>query len=63
VIGALKALGFHEVRPRGSHLVMGHPDGRMTVVPIHPGEEIGRGLLRKIIRDTGLEAEDSLKLA
>ena len=61
VVGALRAFGFQEVRQRGSHLVMRHPDGRTTVVPIHSGEEIGRGLLRKIIRDAGVEVEEFLE--
>lgn len=37
---------------------MQHSDGRITVVPVHPGEEIGRGLLRKIIRDAGVDADE-----
>lgn len=40
-----------------------HPDGRATVVPVHPGEDIGRGLLRKIIRDAGVDVEEFLKHA
>ena len=28
-----------------------HEDGRTTVIPNHPGEEIGSGLLNKIIKD------------
>jgi hypothetical protein len=32
------------------------------VVPIHRGEEIGRGLLSKIIKDAGLTKEEFLKL-
>lgn len=27
-----------------------HPDGRTTVVPNHPGEDLDRGLLNKIIK-------------
>jgi hypothetical protein len=34
----------------------------VTVVPIHRGEEIGRGLLSKIIKDAGLTKEEFLKL-
>jgi hypothetical protein len=30
--------------------------------PIHPGEEVGRGLLLKILRDVGLTKEEYLKL-
>ncbi len=39
---------------------MEHPDGRTTVVPIHPGEDIGRGLLRKIIRDAQVDEDEFL---
>jgi predicted RNA binding protein YcfA (HicA-like mRNA interferase family) len=51
LIGALKRLGFQEVRIRGSHRYLRHPDGRTTVVPAHAGETIRPGLLSKILRD------------
>jgi predicted RNA binding protein YcfA (HicA-like mRNA interferase family) len=50
------------VRKRGSHVVLKHADGRLTVVPVHSGEEIGTGLLNKIIKDTGLSKEEFIKL-
>jgi len=34
----------------------------VTVIPVHRGEEIGRGLLYKIIKDAGLTKEEFLKL-
>ena len=46
----LKAHGCVEVRQNGSHLVV-RCGKCTTVVPVHPGEDIGRGLLRKIERD------------
>jgi len=61
VVKALIKLGFQIVRRKGSHIVLKHPDGRITVVPLHSGEEIGRGLLAKIIRDTNLSKEEFLK--
>jgi len=51
LIGVLKRFGFQEVRIRGSHHYLRHPDGRTTVVPAHAGETIGPGLLSKILRD------------
>ncbi len=54
----LHKLGFIPVRQKGSHLILQHPDGRETVVPMHKGEEIGRGLLRKILRDINLDPEE-----
>jgi predicted RNA binding protein YcfA (HicA-like mRNA interferase family) len=62
VIKALSKLGFKIVRKHGSHVVLKHPDGRLTVVPVHPGEEIGIGLLNKIIKDTGLSKEELLAI-
>jgi predicted RNA binding protein YcfA (HicA-like mRNA interferase family) len=62
VIKALKKAGFKRLRQKGSHLILGHNDGRVTVVPMHKGEDIGRGLLRKIIKDAGLSREEFIKL-
>jgi len=62
LIKALTKVGFKPVRQRGSHIILKHKDGRVTVVPVHRGEEIGRGLLSKIIKDAGLTREEFLKL-
>lgn len=62
VIKALEKLGFEVARQRGSHVFLKHSDGRATVVPVHKGEDIGRGLLRKIIRDAKLTREEFLRL-
>ena len=51
LIGILKKIGFEIIRQKGSHVFIAHEDGRTTVVPVHPGEDIGRGLLRKIIKE------------
>lgn len=55
-------LGFERKRQEGSHVFFQHRDGRATVVPFHAGEDIGRGLLRKILRDVQIEPEEYLKL-
>ena len=49
VIKILNKLGFNFIRQEGSHMFFEHPDGRTTVIPNHPGQDIGRGLLTKII--------------
>lgn len=56
LIAALKRLGFQVVRTRGSHNYLQHADGRATVVPMHRGEDIGRGLMAKILRDAEISA-------
>ena len=59
--GVLENIGFHLVRQEGSHMFFKHPDGRTTVVPNHPGEEIDRGLLNKIIKhDIQISREEIL---
>ena len=45
-------------RRRGSHTMWQRCDGRCTVLPIHKGEDIGRGLLRSILRDIDLSWEE-----
>lgn len=62
VIKVLSLIGFRIIRRHGSHVVLKHSDGRITVVPIHAGEKIGIGLLLKIIKDTKLSKEEFLKL-
>lgn len=61
LIKALRLLGFKVVRTKGSHHFLRHDDGRCTVVPVHRGETIGRGLLAQILRDCELNPEDILK--
>jgi len=61
VINSLKKHGFVVVRQKGSHVRLRHEDGRVTSVPNHPGQDIGKGLLRKILRDTELTFGDLLK--
>ncbi len=51
MIQFLKALGFIEVRQKGSHRFYVHPDGRTATVPDHRGEDLGRGIIRAILRD------------
>ena len=36
-------------------------DSRATTVPIHSGQDIGRGLLRKILRDIEINLYDFVK--
>jgi predicted RNA binding protein YcfA (HicA-like mRNA interferase family) len=58
VVKALSELGFQPIRQRGSHLVMKHSDGRVTVVLIHKGEDLGRGILSKIAKDVQISKEE-----
>ncbi len=59
LIRAIERVGFRLVRKsKGSHWQFEHPDGRRTTIPVHRGHDIGPGLLRKILRDIELDAEE-----
>ena len=61
LIKILRKMGFEEIRQRGSHKYFKHPDGKSTVIPVHSGKDIGRGLLRKIINEIEVERDDFFK--
>ena len=61
LLKALQKHGFQIIRQKGSHIRLKHNDGRVTSIPYHSGEDIGKGLLRKILRDTELSIEELLK--
>lgn len=58
VIAVLERHGFATVRQSGSHIILRHADGRRTTVPVHAGRDLGRGLLRQIMRDAKLTVDD-----
>jgi len=62
VIRALEKAGFTLIRQRGSHARFRHPDGRVVTVPMHPSQDVGRGLLRKILRDAELSKQELREL-
>lgn len=61
VIVALKKAGFEVIRIKGSHHFLMSQDGRRTVVPVHSGEDIGVGLLAKILRDVEMSVDELRK--
>lgn len=54
----LQDKGFALVRVKGSHHVLKDTAGRMVVVPVHRGETLGIGLLRKILDEAGISVTD-----
>ena len=58
LLKALRRLGFELIRIKGSHHFLRHPDGRCTVVPVHRGETIGRGLMAQILRDCEITRDE-----
>ena len=58
MIKFLESLGFELIRQRGSHKFFKHPDGRTATVPDHRGEDLGRGITGKILKDAEVTRED-----
>jgi predicted RNA binding protein YcfA (HicA-like mRNA interferase family) len=60
LIQFLETAGFVQVRQKGSHIFFRHADGRTATVPDHRGEDLGRGILAKILRDAETSIEKFL---
>ncbi len=60
IVKALAKVGYFEVRQRGSHIRLSCAGKRSITVPDH--KVVGRGLLKKILRDAELSAKDFMNL-
>jgi len=60
IVKALAKVGYQEVRQRGSHIRLTCPGRTSITVPDH--KMVGRGLLRKILRDAELSVEEFMRL-
>lgn len=62
LIKVLGRIGYFPVRQKGSHVILENKETRkITVVPIH-NQDIGIGLLSRILHQVGLTKEDYFKL-
>lgn len=62
-IKVLQKAGFVVTRQKGSHVFLRHQDGRTTVVPNHPGNNLDRGLMIKILKkDVNISREEFVRL-
>jgi predicted RNA binding protein YcfA (HicA-like mRNA interferase family) len=59
IISALSKLGYTEVRQKGSHIRLECKGKKSITVPNHI---VGRGLLRKILRDADLTIDEFYNL-
>ena len=57
LVSILEKLGFFVKRIKGSHHFMKHPDGRITVIPVHSNETLGPGIISKILKDVDITKE------
>lgn len=60
IIKIFEKAGFFVVRQKGSHIRMHHNNKDPITIPNH--KIIGRGLLKKILRDSQMSAEGLIKL-
>ena len=54
----VEKLGFEKIHQKGSHVRYKHSDGRITVVPAHGNEDIGKGLLIEILHQIKLSRDE-----
>ena len=59
-VKAVHKIGYVWDHTEGSHMILLHSSGRRLSVPRH--KELGRGLLRFLVRDVGLSKEEFIKL-
>ena len=53
-------VGYRIVRQRGSHIRLHHPQKRPLTIPNH--KVLGKGILRKLLRDAEFSVEEFIKL-
>ena len=55
-------LGFEIKRQSGSHVFYRHPDGRYTTLAHHGNQDLGRSLIRQILREIDITPEKFIDL-
>ena len=61
LLRALAKAGFQPVSQRRSHLKLRHADGRIVVVPAHPGRPLKVGILRAVLAQARIEPDEFLR--
>jgi predicted RNA binding protein YcfA (HicA-like mRNA interferase family) len=62
-IKAFGKAGFALDRVRGAHHILRHPEKIVRLsIPVHKGDTLGIGLLRKQIKDAGMTVEEFVAL-
>ncbi len=59
-VKAMRKIGYVWDHTEGSHMILLHPSKGRLSVPRH--KELGRGLLRALIRDAGLTRDEFVTL-
>jgi len=54
----LKQDGWSEIRQKGSHVIMQHPEKKNQIsVPFHSGKEVKKGLLSAILKQAEIKTD------
>lgn len=59
-VRAMRRIGYVWDHTEGSHMILVHPSRARLSVPRH--RELGRGLVRRLLRDAGLGREEFTRL-
>lgn len=63
LLKVLQKHGYRLLRQKGSHVFVESPDGSHgTVIPIHRGEDLGKGLLKSTLNDLDLDVDNLLQM-
>jgi predicted RNA binding protein YcfA (HicA-like mRNA interferase family) len=60
LVQTLARIGYVWDHTEGSHMILLHPSGHRLSIPRH--RELGRGILRSLIRDAGLTRAEFMAL-
>ena len=62
IISVLEKVGFSLARQSGSHMIFKNSSGKRATVPFHTGKTLHPKVLKSILRDAEISAEDLEKL-
>lgn len=62
LLALLKKNGYRMIRQKGSHIFVESQTGLGTAIPLHGNEDLGKGILKSILRDLDLEIEDFIAM-
>lgn len=63
LIKVLKKKGFEHHRSKGSHQIFVHHQHELSVVvPVHPGQDLGRGITLAILKDANISTDEFIRL-